>query len=359
MVGVLKPEVKARALRLWLSGLTYRVINEKTGVSLGAMNELVNEARRKEPSLDELRELNVMLRKGDSSVVDAIRGVKTLNRVNELGVSLDGLESFIKLSERISSERGVEPERFIEASIRLTGLEAKTGKSYEEVVKDFEERMKRIEDLEARAKGVQEENRKLVKVNAQLEGEIREAKEKLSLTLQELDHAISTKGRLEKLGLERVSNLARFVEDFELLGFDTNAVRELAGWRKSLAEMGIDPDRLESFIRERGPLEKQLRSIEEEISQGKARLKILTAMERDIQKRVGEIERVWGLLQQRYRNFGCSFCGAVTPYELRRFEAQTALARGEPLRITCIRCGTPNAFNPYVILASLGLEVLS
>ena len=87
--------------------------------------------------------------------------------MNELGVSLDRLESFIKLSERISSERGVETERFVNASVKLMGLEAKTGKSYEEVVKDFEERMKRIEDSEARAKSVQEENRKLVEVKAQ------------------------------------------------------------------------------------------------------------------------------------------------------------------------------------------------
>jgi transposase len=120
---LLRQEVKVRALGLWLKGLTYRAINEKTGVSLGAVNELVNEARRKEPSLDELKELNVMLKKGDSSVVDAIRGAKILERVNELHVSLGGLESFIKFSERISSERGVEAERFIEASMRLMSLE--------------------------------------------------------------------------------------------------------------------------------------------------------------------------------------------------------------------------------------------
>ena len=47
---------------------------------------------------------------------NVIRGARLLEGVNELGVSFDGLESFIKLSEGISSERGVEAERFVDSA---------------------------------------------------------------------------------------------------------------------------------------------------------------------------------------------------------------------------------------------------
>jgi len=43
-----------------------------------------------------------------------------------------------------------------------------------------------------------------------------------------------------------------------LLGFDANVVGKLAEWRKSLAEMGVDPDELEMFVKEKGPLEYQV-----------------------------------------------------------------------------------------------------
>ena len=117
---------------------------------MATVNRVIDDARKRTPDLDELRGLNFMLRKGDSSVVDAIRGARLLDGANEFGVSLDRLESFIKLSERISSERGVEAERFIEKSVKLMGLEAKTGKSYEEVVKDFEEKRSEFKNLEGK-----------------------------------------------------------------------------------------------------------------------------------------------------------------------------------------------------------------
>jgi DNA-binding transcriptional MerR regulator len=77
------------------------------------------------------------------------------------------------------------------------------------------------------------------------------------------------KERLQRLGVEKTVALAEFVEDYESLGFSAQKVQKLAEWRKSLTETGISPDALESFIEKRGPLEKQLRSLEEELSQGK------------------------------------------------------------------------------------------
>jgi len=358
MSRLLRPEVKARALRLWLNGLTYRAINEKTGVSLGAMNELVNEAKRKEPGLDELRELNVMLKKGGSSVVDAIRGAKVLDRVNELRVSLDGLESFIKLSERISSERGVEAERFVEASVRLMGLEAKTGKNYEQVLKDFEERMKQVEGLEARAKSVQEENRKLLEMKAQLEGEIREAGEKLSSTRKELNKAIGTQERLKKIGLEKVADLARFINEFESLRFSAEGVQELAQLKKELDAEGIHPRKLRQHFKSTRALKQMRQAIQREMESEQTKLRLLTAMRKDMEKEIQDIQRIHYLMNMR-KAFACSYCGSQFFFELTRFQVSQFLALGQPIIVNCQRCGAPNTYNPYEVLARLGFEVLS
>jgi chromosome segregation ATPase len=356
---ILKPEVKARALSLWLNGLTYRLINEKTGVSLGAMNELVNEAKRKEPSLDELRELNVMLKKSDSSVVDAIRGAKTLNRVNELLVSLDGLESFIKLSERISSERGVEAERFIEASVRIMGLEAKTGKSYEEVVKDFEERTKRVKDLVVRAKSVQEENRKLGETKAQLEDEIREAGETLYSTRKELNKVVGTQERLKKIGLEKVADLARFINEFESLRLSVEEVEQIAELKKELDAEGIRIGTLRQYFKSTRALKQKCQAIQREMESEETKLKLLTRMRRETERHIRDLQRIQRVLDSRMVSFPCAFCGATTLKEIRNFEIQQALTQGAPLLVACSRCGQPNYYNPIPALLNLALQVLS
>jgi hypothetical protein len=350
---------KERAARLWLQGESYRRICSETKMSLGALSDHINELRKKTPDLDQLRELNMVLRRDESTVFDALRGGRLLEEVGQLGVSLDELEGFVKLSARISSERGVEAERFVGSSMRLMDWEAKTGKSYEEVVKDLEERTKQVEVLDAKAKDVQAQIQGLMERKAQLESEIRDAEGNLNLTLQKLNQAINTQERLKKLSLERVSHLAQFIEDFELLGFNANVVRELAEWRKGLTTMEIDPDRLGEFIKKGGSLERQLQAVEERMKSGETRLKMLTRMEGDLRRSVDDVKRVDSLLQRRYQSFICAHCGAATPREVRRYEVQSAMTMGQPLYIACMRCGATNTYDPRTILMNLGLEVLS
>jgi len=352
MLGVLKPEVKARALRLWLNGLTYRAINEKTGVSLGAMNELVNEARKKAADIDDLRQLNIAVQKSGASVLDVARGARLLDRINQLDVSLERLEGFVNIVNKISSEHNVVAHKFIGSAMKFTELETKTRKSYQEVVREFDDKQSRVHMLDSKVKELDSQRVKI-------QGGLSQAKEKLSKTLEELKQAISTKEGLQRLGLEKTATLAEFIKDYQLLGFNAQGVQRLAEWRKSLAEAGIDPDRLDTFIRERGTLEKQLQEVEAELTQGKARLRILSRLERDLRRRVGDIQRIARVLQSRTSSFVCPRCGGVTLREVRRSEVQICLSWGQPLTTVCQRCLTPNSYDPRTLLLNLGLEVLS
>lgn len=155
---------KERAFRLWLQGFSYRKIVDETGMSLGAINQLVEDARKRIPNLDELRELNVVLKNDGSSIYDAIRGGKLLEEMNELNVDLDELEGYNILAGRISSEKNVEAKNFVCSSMRFIGLEKQTGKTYEELVKDFVgfsskiiEHKETIRQLKKKVKGLNQE----------------------------------------------------------------------------------------------------------------------------------------------------------------------------------------------------------
>ncbi|MEM2936273.1 MAG: hypothetical protein QW231_03755 [Candidatus Bathyarchaeia archaeon] len=333
-------------------GYSYREIRERTGMSLGAINQLVADIRGKVPDADRLRELNLVLSKGGSTVYDAMRGGMLLSELNKLGVGLDELEGFIKLSTQISSEKGAETEEFVNSALKLTNLERETGKTYEGIVKDFEGKVLEVKRLD-------EEKGELQKGLRGLREELTKTEKALSSKVQELKSALETDERLRKLGLNRASALAEFIGDYEALGFSAQEVQRLAEWRKSLAEMGIDPDKLGEYIKEGDSFERRLKAMEEKMKSEEARLKMLTKMEGDLRRRVDDIKRVDSLLQQRYQSFVCAYCGAATPHEIRRFEIQSAMTMGQPLYVACVRCGATNTYDPRTILLGLGLEILS
>jgi chromosome segregation ATPase len=287
------------------------------------------------------------LQKYGVTLVDAMRASSILPRLDELSIGINELAQYVDLSKKLATAHGISAAELVESALRLSKLEKETGKPFHEVVREFEDKQDRVEELGSKVKQLDSQRVKI-------QGELSQTNEKLFKTLQELKHAISTKEQLQRLGLEKTATLTEFIEDYELLGFDAQEVQRLAKWRKSLVKIGIDPDKLESFIEKKGSLEKQLRSLEEELSQGKARLKILATMERETR----DIQRIRNLMNMK-KAFACGHCGSQIFYELTRIQISQCLAQGRPITIPCQRCGAPNTYNTYEVLARLGFEVLS
>jgi len=350
-LGVLKPEVKARALRLWLNGLTYRTINERTGVSLGAMNELVNEARKKTSDIDDLRQLNVGLQKSGASVSDAARGAKLLDKINVLGMSLERLEGLIGIVDRICADRNVEADKFVDSALRLTELEIKTGKPYHEIVREFKDKQARVNELDLKVKELDSQR-------ANIQWELSQATEKLSKTLQELKHTLGTKERLQRLGVEKTATLAEFVEDYELLGFSVEEVQEIAELKKELDAEGIRLGTLRQHFKSTRELKQKREVLKREIESWEAKLRVFSKMGREMERTVNDLQRIQYLMNMR-KAFTCGYCGSQFFHELRRFEVSQCLAMRQPIIVNCQRCGAPNTYNPHEVLARLGFEVLS
>ncbi|RLI43370.1 hypothetical protein DRO69_09350, partial [Candidatus Bathyarchaeota archaeon] len=185
-----------------------------------------------------------------------------------------------------------------------------------------------------------------------------------SLTLQELDHAISTKGRLQKLGLEKVADLTRFVEEFELLGFDTNVVRKLASWRKSLAEMDIDPDKLAEFVEKKGPLERQISELEKECRRMGGIVKKLKREHRRLfeettllQAEVLKLSKLGKVVKLGKIVIPCKVCGSDGVFVNLRTasEYRGMMSSGGVLQYRCFNCGQWSVYTPWEILTQVGL----
>ena len=290
---------RSKIVQLWLQNMNYRQIAQQTKASLGTISAEIEKARKAEPDLDSLRELNATLKKSGVALADAIRACPILLRLDELGVGVNQLSQYVELSRKLAGEHGVDPAELVESAIKLSRIEAETGKSWKDVLNEFEEKAVQLKGLDNKVQALRNE-------------------------LQ-----------------------------------DAQKQREILQLCEQLKATGVDPWRLKEFINRRGPLEKQLRTLEEEINQGKARLSILAKMEKDLQRRADDILRIEHILQSRMSSFACPHCGGVTWREIRRFEVSQCLAMGQPIIIPCQKCMTPNTYNPYEVLARLGFEVLS
>jgi DNA-directed RNA polymerase subunit RPC12/RpoP len=162
--------------------------------------------------------------------------------------------------------------------------------------------------------------------------------------------------------LEKVSDLARFVEDFQLLGFDVNAVRRLAEWRKSLAKMEIDPDGLEKFIGEKGSFEEQISRLRSEEAAERRKLKLLKETRlrlwnqvASLQSEASRLSCLSTVLKKRRMLLACKYCGMGILAEL---PTRAAVKNGMIENVWCPYCGRWVQYNPHDILSQIGWLVL-
>ncbi len=154
------PEDIRRAIfERWLSGDTYRRIALDFNVSLSTINQIKEEEKQRNPELEELRRLSILLKKTEVNFYDTLRAANLIDKLNSCGASLKELEFFIKLAETVFPNEDGRREEFVETAIKLKALEEKTGKTYPELLQDFQKVSSKISKLEKKRRRLREEER--------------------------------------------------------------------------------------------------------------------------------------------------------------------------------------------------------
>jgi len=209
--------------------------------------------------------------------------------------------------------------------------------------------------------------RELEKEKKKLEDEIHQARGKLSTTIQELNRALSTYERLKRVGVAKLSSLAEFVGSYEALGFSAQQVQKLAAWRQSLAEMGLDPDKLEDFIKKKGSLESQISELEKERKRVESILKKLKDEHRQLfeetlslQAETLKLRKLSKVLKLNMIVITCKICGREgVLVKLRTASEYISMMRsGAALQYKCIYCGRWAMYTPWEIVTAIGLLAL-
>jgi hypothetical protein len=190
--------IKSEVLRRWLNGETYQRISEETGVSTGAISEIIEEYRQKAPDIDGLRQLRLTLGKAKASLHDALRGAQFLTKLDESQFDSKYLPGCLALIKQ-AGERAPE---LISSSGRLIDLEQKAGKPYEQFLQQFNQQLAAETELKGRVKTLEDKElnlansiRHLEKLNA-----LQETIETNKITPTILETLIGDGLRLQKLG---------------------------------------------------------------------------------------------------------------------------------------------------------------
>jgi vacuolar-type H+-ATPase subunit I/STV1 len=257
----------------------------------------------------------------------------------------------VRLNERFLSERALD-ESFLSYALKLMQLEQVSGRTFQEVVEDFEKKGKEATEAEERKLALENES-------LGLKAELNETKVKLAELKSEIEKATNVRKGLAEIGLNKLAQLVRFIQDFESLGFDANEVKRLAMWHRGLQELHIGPDELDKYIAERGPLETQNNNlklanerIEADVNAHAIRKETLLAENFALQA-VDLILRT-GTLTMR-----CESCGHPLPIWLPTQESFWNLKNtGQVLIFKCQNCDMPQSFTPWEIAFQIAWVIL-
>jgi len=291
---------KEEVLRLWLSGLTYRAISAKTGLSLGVISKIIDECRQKTADIEELRKLSIALKQAKASVDDSLRAARFLGSLDESGFD----SACLPVCLDFITEAGERARGLASAAGRLTELEKKAGKPYDKFLLEFEEKVKaeaeiskRAETLESAELRLRTSIRHLEKLKA-----LQEMIDRTEITPPILETFINDGKRFQDLGftLQRAEVIVR---ELSRRGLDPGSaaaqigslLREYSDLDDARQKAEAEARRLASEVK---ALESKAQSLRDEIARSEERLRRL---EQDSQERREQLEKDYRALASRLK----------------------------------------------------------
>jgi len=131
----------------------YRSIKSSIALGLGTISGIIHDARREMPDLDQLRQLNQLLKREDVSIKEAKDGARLIANLTELRISVERAKQAIA---QIAGYGAEAPEILVEAE-ELGKIEQGTGIKYTEIASDFRRKAEAIPKLSDERDGLRQQ----------------------------------------------------------------------------------------------------------------------------------------------------------------------------------------------------------
>lgn len=252
-------------IRLFFGGFSYRDIAIKTGVSTGAIANVIAELKAGiypelsdvADQVDLLKELAIEVKKSKLSVSECATGIAVINGLTELGIEPGDVLQCLSVYKTLTPDN-VETQTFVKAAMEYKDVLQRTGLS----VEDLE---KKVTDLEKAANQLQPLTKKVLDLQNQLKGiETNKASINNEVTaLEKRDHVLTEtvkekEHREEELSTRIISLEEKLQSDEERLAVTRKDLAKLAAIGLSVDELSGITERIKCIAHRLGVVPKVL-----------------------------------------------------------------------------------------------------
>jgi chromosome segregation ATPase len=203
-------ETEKKVIELWFLGAPRDGIARKLHISGSTVSSIT---RSLPECLQQLRDLSVEIRKNRSSASEALKGAKLFSKLAQLGTGLGQGPGFILSVRKLSRKAEYEPDKVMHEAMQLNSLEEQSGKSYSEVMREFEAKHKQIVELTKKNSELQREMERKEEQRAQKLRQCRVTEEQL----KNFEEVQQTLGR-NHISLADVKDLKKYLENIRKTG---------------------------------------------------------------------------------------------------------------------------------------------
>ena len=120
--------IKQQVIKQWLQGTSRDQIAKDNGIGAGTVSAIIKDAKQKEiPDIDLLREVALLLKNEDLDLSVLADSIRLKNKIDEMDLSEDLVESFIENINIHCFKRGMKAEEFINIINKVSVLSEKQG----------------------------------------------------------------------------------------------------------------------------------------------------------------------------------------------------------------------------------------
>jgi len=183
--------------------------------SLGTMSEVLTQAKRADPTLEESRKLVITLKKIGGDVLSCLRGAALLDALQENGFTIRDSDRIFDLCHQILGGR---PLEVVDSAHELLRLQKVTGKTHTELVNEYRQIAGQIADLSGRINQLTETKKKLEESIRRLEGaeKLSEELERADVAVPEIKTFLALYKEQKELGLDRYTKIVGQAESAQL-----------------------------------------------------------------------------------------------------------------------------------------------
>jgi DNA repair exonuclease SbcCD ATPase subunit len=200
--------------------------------------------------VDSLRSLSMELIKNRLTVEEAKEAMAILRLFDSLGVLPAEHKTLIKVISKLKSRD------FVPTALKLAELEASTGKSYTEIVSDFENLSQKIKQLEQRysalkqeSEDIRQEIQELTVATKKKQEKLRELEKEIKQNESSLRAQLNKRMKETNVTLKRIERLETIAKTLQKLGISDDKAEGFLEKHLELEELGITLEAFKTMVR--------------------------------------------------------------------------------------------------------------